>query len=82
MESPTSPPLSPAADAAAQPQPAAGGGKAAPGASCKGCWVEAAYSVYVGNLDPDTSVHDMEELLYELFLQVSDHMLQCLVCVD
>ena len=36
--------------------------------SCKR--VDAEFSVYVGNLDPDTSVEDMEELLYELFLQV------------
>lgn len=28
------------------------------------------FSVYVGNLDPETAVADMEELLYELFLQV------------
>ena len=28
------------------------------------------FSVYVGNLDSDTSLPDMEELLYELFLQV------------
>ena len=28
------------------------------------------YSVFVGNLDPETTVADMEELLYELFLQV------------
>ena len=28
------------------------------------------FSVYVGNLDPDTSLQDMEELIYELFLQV------------
>ena len=28
------------------------------------------FSVYVGNLDPDTSLYDMEELIYELFLQV------------
>lgn len=28
------------------------------------------HSVFVGNLDPETSLADMEELLYELFLQV------------
>ena len=28
------------------------------------------FSVFVGNLDPETAVADMEELLYELFLQV------------
>ena len=29
------------------------------------------YSVYVGNLDCTVPVADLEELLYELFLQVS-----------
>ena len=64
MESPTPPP--PAAEAR-QPQGRNGGGNS----SCKPLWVDAELSVYVGNLDPDTSVEDMEELLYELFLQVS-----------
>ena len=32
--------------------------------------LELEYSIYVGNLDPDTSLSDMEELIYELFLQV------------
>jgi hypothetical protein len=32
---------------------------------------DAAYSVYVGNLDASASVADLEELIYELFLQVS-----------
>ena len=31
---------------------------------------DAGYSVYVGNLDCSTSVADLEELVYELFLQV------------
>ena len=34
-------------------------------------WVDANFSVYVGNLDPDTSHQDTEELIYELFLQVT-----------
>ena len=33
--------------------------------------VDGEYSVYVGNLDPGTALSDMEELLYELFLQVN-----------
>jgi len=28
------------------------------------------FSVFVGNLDPETALAEMEELLYELFLQV------------
>ena len=34
-------------------------------------YVDGEYSVYVGNLDPATSLSDMEDLIYELFLQVS-----------
>ncbi|CAI8015012.1 hypothetical protein GBAR_LOCUS9355 [Geodia barretti] len=67
MESPTPPP--PAAEAG-QPQGRNGGGNS----SCKPLWVDAELSVYVGNLDPDTSVEDMEELLYELFLQTITEM--------
>lgn len=37
--------------------------------------VDAEFSIYVGNLDPDTSLSDVEELIYELFLQVSSR--QC-----
>ena len=33
-------------------------------------YVDGEYSVYVGNLDPATSLSDMEDLIYELFLQV------------
>lgn len=33
--------------------------------------IDGEYSVYVGNLDPATSLSDMEDLLYELFLQVT-----------
>ena len=32
--------------------------------------VSAEFSVYVGNLDAETSLSDLEELVYELFLQV------------
>ena len=64
MESPTPPP--PAAEVR-QSLGRNGGGSS----SCKAVRVDAELSVYVGNLDPDTSVEDMEELLYELFLQVS-----------
>ena len=32
--------------------------------------VSAEFSVYVGNLDTETSLSDLEELLFELFLQV------------
>ena len=62
MELPTPTPPPPAAEVR-QPQ---GGGNS----SCKPVWVDAEFSVYVGNLDPDASVEDMEELIYELFLQV------------
>ena len=40
--------------------------------------VDPEYSVYVGNLNPTTALSDMEDLIYELFLQVSSislHML-------
>lgn len=33
-------------------------------------WLDSKFSVYVGNLDLDTSHQDTEELIYELFLQV------------
>lgn len=33
--------------------------------------VDPEYSVYVGNLNPCTALSDMEDLIYELFLQVS-----------
>ena len=59
---PSLPSLPAAAAAAAQ--------KSCRGTSCKGSWVDPEFSVYVGNLDPDTSLYDMEELIYELFLQV------------
>ena len=59
---PSLPSLPAAADTAAQ--------KSCRGTSCKGSWVDPEFSVYVGNLDPDTSLYDMEELIYELFLQV------------
>ena len=41
--------------------------------SYNGWAVDGEFSVYVGNLDPDTSLQDAEELLYELFLQVGTH---------
>ena len=32
--------------------------------------VDPEYSVYVGNLNPSTTLSDMEDLIFELFLQV------------
>ena len=34
------------------------------------------FTIFVGNLDPDTSLSDMEEFIYELFLQVSVIIIQ------
>ena len=36
--------------------------------------VDPRFSVYVGGLPADVSLSDMEELLYELFLQVKDSL--------
>ena len=36
--------------------------------------VDREYSVYVGNLNPSTTLSDMEDLIYELFLQVSSQV--------
>jgi len=36
--------------------------------------VDPRFSVYVGGLPADVSLSDMEELLYELFLQVRDSL--------
>ena len=37
--------------------------------------VDPEYSVYVGNLNPATTLSDVEDLIYELFLQVSSTLL-------
>lgn len=39
------------------------------------------FSVFVGNLDPETAVADMEELLYELFLQVLLALGEYIICI-
>lgn len=43
----------------------------ASGCSSRQDYCKKEYSIYVGNLDLGTSLHDTEELVYELFLQVS-----------
>ena len=69
MQSQTSPPPP---EEVQQQAKSNNGGNGGSTSSCKTVWVNAEFSVYVGNLDPDTSVEDMEELLYELFLQVGN----------
>ena len=49
--------------------------------SRSGGGVRSEFSVYVGNLDPDTSLQDAEELIYELFLQVRTYQSYCTVVV-
>ena len=44
--------------------------------------VDPEYSVYIGNLNPATTLSDIEDLIYELFLQVSSTLLSFFVSLQ